>query len=231
MNRRRLTVIRLIAAAVWITAIVTLLLHRDSFTAENLAAMTPENPVAAGIVLVLLYACKSVVIFFPIKVLQLSAGILFSLPMALLVNFAGCALSVCVGYAMGRLLGADAVQKLTQKNRRLSVLLSFQNGGILVFSLFLRFLIFLPLETVSMYFGASKARFPNYFLGSMLGLTPNIIFSTWMGEGLTDLHAPSFWIAFAVYAVLSLLSAGMYILYLRRLRRLRNLRRRHRQEQ
>lgn len=216
MKRRLLTVMRLMAAAVWITMIVLLVLHRDRFTAEHLVSYAPENPLAAGIVLVLLYGCKSIVIFFPIKVLQFSAGILFPVWAALLINFSGCALSVCMGYGMGRLLGADAVQKLTEKNPRLSALLAQQNRGLLVFSLFLRFLIFLPLETVSMYFGASKARFSRYFLGSMLGLTPNIIFSTLMGKGLTDLHSPSFWAALAIYVVLSLLSAGLYLRYLRR---------------
>ena len=211
MRKHILTAAKLLTAAVWVTLVILLLKHRDAFSAEAIVSYTPENPFAAGCMLILLYGVKSLMIFFPLKVLQFSAGLLFPVPAALLVNFLGIAVSVTVGYCMGRLLGSDAVRKLAEKNKRLSLLLEEQNGGLLLFVLFLRFLIFLPLETVSMYFGAAKAQFGTYFLGSMLGLSFNIIFSTLMAAGLTDLHAPGFYVAAGAYVLLSLGSFALYL--------------------
>ena len=56
-----------------------------------------------------------------------------------------------------------------------TLLIQRQSSNIVFFSFFLRTLLFLPLEAVSMYFGAVKADFKKYMLGSILGMLPNIV--------------------------------------------------------
>ena len=86
----------------------------------------------------------------------------------------------------------------------------------LFFSFFLRSLVFLPLDAVSLYFGASKADFRSYLAGSLLGMLPNIILSTLMGAALTDPKSPAFLLSTAGFL---LLSAGSALWYAKRRKR------------
>ena len=57
-----------------------------------------------------LYAVKSVSFIFPIAILQLAVGHLFSTGTALLVNFLGRAVTLALPYWMGRFSGSSMVE-------------------------------------------------------------------------------------------------------------------------
>jgi uncharacterized membrane protein YdjX (TVP38/TMEM64 family) len=89
----------------------------------------------------------------------------------------------------------------------------------LFFSFFLRSLVFLPLDAVSLYFGASEADFGKYLLGSVLGMLPNVILSTCMGAALTDPASPAFLLSTAGFLLLSAASALWYAVRRKRRRK------------
>lgn len=117
---------------------------------------------------------------------------------------------------MGRFYGTETVKKIVQKNKKLSLLIERQSGNIVFFSFFLRTLLFLPLEAVSMYFGAVKANFKEYLLGSTLGLLPNIIISTIMCDNLTKPASPAFFVSVVLFIFISVIAIIWYAKYIRK---------------
>lgn len=211
-----LNLARTAAPIIWVCAGVFLFRHRTQLTPQAIQHISPENQLVLILFLLLLYAGKTLSLVFPLKVPQLAAGLLLPAPFAAAVNLLGTGVSAAVGYGMGRLLGGDSVRRITGKNPRLAALLNEQNGDVLFFSFFLRSLVFLPLDAVSLYFGASKADFRSYLAGSLLGMLPNIILSTLMGAALTDPKSPAFLLSTAGFL---LLSAGSALWYAKRRKR------------
>lgn len=104
--------------------------YRGDLSVERILSYTPEEPVKAGIT----YAVKSVSFIFPIAILQLAVGHLFSTGTALLVNFLGRAVTLALPYWMGRFSGASMVESLTAKYPKLKTVVDYQNGNCLYIS-------------------------------------------------------------------------------------------------
>lgn len=216
---RRVKILRCVAGGIWLTAGILFLLYRRSLTPTSFAAHAPaEDAAAAGLVL-LLFACKPLTVLFPLKILEMAVGMRFSLGTALLLNLTGAAFSVSTGYWLGVLLGGEAVYTKTARKKRLSALLSAGQGNPMFFAMLLRFLLFLPLDLVSMYFGASRAHFMRYLTGSLLGMLPKIVLSTLLGAAVTDPMSPMFLSLLTIFLLLEATSVIVYFLYLRRQRK------------
>lgn len=206
----RLNLARAAALIIWIGAGAFLITHRTQLTPQTIQTISPENRFLLILFLLLLYAGKTLSLVFPLKVPQLAAGLLLPAHLAVLINLLGTGVSAAVGYGMGRLLGGDSVHRITEKNPRLAALLNEQNSDGFFFSFFLRSLVFLPLDAVSLYFGASEADFRSYLAGSLIGMLPNVLLSTLMGAALTDPKSPAFLLSMAGFLLLSAGSAFWY---------------------
>ena len=91
--------------------------YREDLSVERILSYTPEEPVKAALLMLGLYAVKSVSFVFPIAVLQLAVGHLFSTGTALLVNFLGRAVTLALPYWMGRFSGASMVESFSELKR------------------------------------------------------------------------------------------------------------------
>ena len=80
-------------------------------------------------------------------------------------------------------------------------------------SFFLRIISCLPGDIVSIWFGASGARFVPYLFASLLGTMPGVICATLLGMNITDPTSPMFWISLGLNVLLSVLSAVGYFVY------------------
>ena len=197
MNRKEKIIkyAKLISALIWIILFLLLIGNRKYMSASVIAEYSPKNQLLSALAMLMLYVFKTVSVIFPYKVLQITVGMQFSIIPAFFINLAGSILSSAVGYFMGRFYGTEAVKKAVEKNKKLLLLIERQSSNIIFFSFFLRTLIFLPLEAVSMYFGAVKSDFKKYILGSTLGLLPNIVISTLMCDNITRPTSTAFLIS------------------------------------
>ena len=84
-------------------------------TVEGLLEFTPSDPVLASVVLLLLFALKSMTVVFPLMVLYLAAGHLFPLWWSLPLNLCGIVVCVTIPYLIGRYAQADALANVMQK--------------------------------------------------------------------------------------------------------------------
>lgn len=218
MNRKEKIIkhVKLFSALMWIILFLFLIGNRNYMSASVIAEYSPKNQFLSALAMLLLYVFKTVSVIFPYKVLQITVGMEFPLIPAFFINLTGSVLSSAVGYLMGRFYGTEAVKKIVQKNKKLSLLIQRQSCNIVFFSFFLRTLLFLPLEAVSMYFGAVKANFKEYLLGSTLGLLPNIVISTIMCDNLSKPTSPAFFVSVVLFIFISVIAIIWYAKYIKK---------------
>lgn len=107
---------------VWLAIILACLLHKDQFTLEGILTYTPRQPLLAVLVLLALFALKSLSIFLYSGLLYVASGILFPLPAAIAVNIAGTAVMVSIPYWLGKRLGNRTVQYILERYPKVAFL-------------------------------------------------------------------------------------------------------------
>lgn len=197
----------------WLIFIIFCLLNRDKITISNILSFTPKNLYLAAFVMFVLFAIKSVSVVIYGGLLYAASGIMFSLPVAILVNTIGTLLMVTIPFFIGKNAGQDTMSNLVAKNPKLEVLREVPNKNELFISVFVRLIGMLPGDLVSMYLGASGVHYSKYITGSMIGLFPAIISFSVMGMSADDISSPAFIISTAFEIGLMILSITIYFIW------------------
>lgn len=215
-HRLVLTVLKLLPLAVCAVFAVLYAVSDQEITAETILAYTPEKPLAAAAVILLLYAAKSLSFVFPIIVLQVATGHLFPTPIALLVNFAGRVITLSIPYWIGRFSGSGTAEKLQDRHQKLMEVCTQQHQNPIFISFLLRTFVFLPGDAVSIYLGAMKIPFRYYLTGGILGTTLGVVLSTVLGASITDPGSPAFLLSGCLIVLVAILSFAYYLRHVRR---------------
>lgn len=186
------------------------LLGERSPTAEGLLQVAPAHPFVAAGFLLLLYAVKSLTMVFPIVVLNVLGGFLFSPLPALLLNSVGTLVELAIPYWVGRFSGSTFADHLCKKHPRIDTLATQTATNPFFSAFFLRLISCLPGDGVSLYFGAIRMPFWVYLWGSFLGTLPGVIPATLLGTSITDPTSPLFWLSLGLTALLSAVSFWIY---------------------
>lgn len=189
----------IVAALLLIAAFVCI--NVFDISVNSIITFTPDNTALAVIVMLLLYAFKSVTFIISLRILHLACGIMFSLPVAITVNIIGSAITIVLPYLLGRWKGKKYLGKLLSKYPNLEKLISFNDSNAFMASLCVRGIGLTALDPTSLYFGAAGTPFLQYFSGSMLGLLPTLIVRTAMGVSAEDPSSIGFKISVIAYAV------------------------------
>ncbi len=198
---------KLLLILIWMEVIILIYLHRDKLTADGILHFTPENPWLAALVILGLFALKSISVMLYSGILFVADGILFPLPVAILVNVIGGAIMLSIPYWIGKRTGASAVERIKGKYPKAEQLGAFRSENDFFFAVILRIIGIVPCDVASMYMGAVQVSFPKYLFGSLLGILPSIVLYPIMGMGVQDIHQPQFWIALGIKGALMIISA------------------------
>ena len=137
-DKRILSFLKFLPLIVCMILIVFFLASDTDITVQTILNYTPESPFAAAIVILLLYALKSVSFVFPVVVLQIAAGHLFHTPAALLINFLGRAITLSIPYWVGRFSGSDLINNLQKKYPKIKKICDKQERNPVFISFLLR---------------------------------------------------------------------------------------------
>jgi len=195
------------------------LLSNREITVEGLLNYAPENPMRAALFMILLYALKSLTIFFPIIVLNILGGFLFDPLQALFINSIGILIDSALPYLIGKYSGSGLTKKLVRRYPKFAEILAVQQNNDAFMTFFLRVISCLPGDIVSMYLGTTGIPFGKYLLASYLGILPGMVAATLLGMSITDPTSPMFWISVGLTVGISVLSFLIYYLWKRKQRK------------
>lgn len=193
--------------------IVVLAITKPEFSVQQILDYAPQNVFLAAVVIIGIFALKSITFVFPIIVIQIATGHLFSVWGALLVNLLGLIVCITLPYFMGRILGMEKLDKFISKYPALIKLMEKQNDNTFFLCFFLRVISCLPGDVVTLYLGATKAPFMKNLIGGVLGTLPTMILATLMGTNIQNPDSYSFWILLGLTILLSLSSILIYHIY------------------
>ena len=182
---------------------------------EKLLNFAPNNPVLAAAFLISLYAAKSLSIVFPVLVLNIAVGFLFSPGLALIINTVGMALELSVPYFVGRFSGTEYADKLCSKYKKFREVVEYGHKNSYFMTFFLRAINCLPMDVVSIYFGACRINFVIYLICSLIGMMPLYVFATLLGNSITDPTSPKFWLCIGATVSISLTSFIVFFFWRR----------------
>lgn len=198
-----------IAAAVLVLAALLLLLPRKfNITVQDVLTFTPKSPLLAVLVLMAIYSMKSVVIGIPpLSVLYVSAGIMFPGFRAILVTYLGLICEMTIGYWIGRRLGKEHVEKLVAKSGKVAHLLAPTDSTFNSVCFIVRLVPGpLPLDIMSMLFGATKLSYGRYLMFSLLGVSPGVFAWVIAGRSISNPLSKEFLIPFGIGVGISLVA-------------------------
>lgn len=132
------------------------------------------------------YLVKSVLFIIPASLIYISTGMAFDVLPACLVSLVGIVIEVTVTYFLGLFLGGDYVNKLLAKSKGGQKILDMKFNDNFPAFLVIRALPVFPIDFVSLFWGASKAKFSRYFFASVIGIMPRVILFTILGDGIYD---------------------------------------------
>ena len=132
------------------------------------------------------YLVKSVLFIIPASLIYISIGMAFDTWQACLISLVGIVLEVTVTYFLGLFLGGDYVNKLLAKSKGGQKILDMKFNDNFPAFLVIRALPVFPIDFVSLFWGASKAKFPRYFFASVIGIMPRVVLFTILGDGIYD---------------------------------------------
>ena len=148
-------------------------------------------------VIILLYALQGAIMFVPTGLLYIAAGLAFPTWQGILITYAGLAVSLSVGYFIGRKMGEEKVNTMLVKNKKVATFLGGSKENLLFLSFISRILP-TPFGLVSLFFGAVKVPFPQYIFVSLLGLSPFMVPVVFAGAAITNPFSAAFLVPFGI---------------------------------
>ena len=217
---RKLKIVRnTLAVVFWAVVIILCLLHKDKITVENIVAYAPDNMLIAALVMLMLFAVKSVSVFLYCGLLYAASGILFSVPIAILVNILGSLIMATIPFWIGKRAGVPLVNGLLQSRPKLRFLKDAPNKTPFLMSFFVRIVGIFPSDIIGLYFGATGVPYVSYITGAVLGMLPQTITFCFMGTSIRDITSPKFWISFLSELGLMIISTVVYVIWMKRMKR------------
>lgn len=148
---------------------------------EDIIKFTPSNLFLAAVVMMGIYAVKSMSMVFPVSVLLMSSGIIYSYGLAVFVNILGILISFTIPYLAGKFSGKDILNKFLKKYPKINKV--FEKGkNNNIFTAYIIRTAGVPLDVASLVMGASGISYKSFIIGSLMGMIPKIIFYTTVGS-------------------------------------------------
>jgi uncharacterized membrane protein YdjX (TVP38/TMEM64 family) len=195
-----------------IMLVITILfvIWSPNITVDGLLSYSPSSRFLAALCLIGLYAIKSLSVVFPILVLYLCAGFLFSPLIAMLVNILGVIVCLSIPYWIGYHSGTELTDWLLLKYPKVKKLNTLKQNNPFFLPFFTRIIGFLPGDIVSLLLGSRRVPYHQYLLGSLAGMLPGIICVTLLGDSIAD---PASWQFFVSLIITVVISGGSLLLY------------------
>lgn len=189
MNKKvKSTLLALLRVAVAMAIFVIAVVNYEKLKNIDVRALVEASANLTMAVLTIwgVYLVKSVLFILPASLIYISIGMAFPTPTACLISLVGIILEVTVTYFLGLFLGGAYVEGLLRKSKGGRKILEKKFNDNFPALLIIRALPVFPIDFVSLFWGASKCKFPRYFAASVIGIMPRVVLFTILGDGIYD---------------------------------------------
>lgn len=150
------------------------------------------DKIAAFALIIFFFMFKMVFGCIPFSVLFISAGLVFSPSIAILVNVIGFSLLIAIKFLWGRKFGGGGLYQLLLKSDTLSDFMEFKGKGNRWMLVVLRFVPFAPAGTISRAYGGTDMKLAPFIAFSVLGFLPRLVIWSIIGCNAFDPFTPAF---------------------------------------
>jgi len=187
-KKTKSTLMALLRVAVAMVIFVVAVIYYDELKNIDVRAIVEGSSSVAFAVATIwgIYFVKAVLFIIPASLIYISIGMAFSPVTACLISLVGIIIEVTATYFLGRFLGGDYVENLLRKSKGGEKILDMKLNDNFLALLGIRALPVFPIDFVSLFWGASKCKFPRYFLASVIGIMPRVVLFTILGDGIYD---------------------------------------------
>ena len=187
--------------------------HIYNMSPEEFLNYSPASPFRIALVIILLYALKSVILIIPVSVIYIATGIIFPTGWAILIGYTGLSIELSLGWFIGRWLGREKVEKMIRKSKKAEKLLQYIETEEQTVSFITRLLPMpYPIDLGSMLFGATEVPFFRHLLFSLFGISSTMLPFT---IAASSLEYPVTWRFFIPLGISGVMFFGLFLIYRR----------------
>ncbi|NLJ99098.1 MAG: VTT domain-containing protein [Tissierellia bacterium] len=169
-----------------IIGIILFIIYGRGMTVDKILNYTPENQFMTAIFILIMFLCKSLTVMFPVAVIYVVTGILFTPFVAILINILGISISFAYSYWIGYMSEGNIREQLMIRYKKLEKVDTLMKNNEWVATFIVRIVGIVPLDMVSMFLGSMKLSFSKYMTASILGALPILVTTTLIGITVRD---------------------------------------------
>jgi uncharacterized membrane protein YdjX (TVP38/TMEM64 family) len=156
-----------------------------SSSAENFKTFILSYGNIAAFVLIGLLAFQVIISVIPAALVQTVAGMIYGVPLGILLGIVGIALGTTIAFHISRLLGKRVVTLFVSK-KNLDKVDHMLSGRTSSFVLLLLFILPTPKDMFPYVFGLTEIKFSKFLLISTLGRLPGMLVASYLGRQLLE---------------------------------------------
>lgn len=204
---KRIQIVALISFAVGLVAIF--LMTKEHVTVESLLSHTKGNSLGGTLLLLLLFAIKSLSIVIPLPSLYLASGMLYSPLKAVTISYLGLAVALSIPYFLGRWAGGAGIDYILDRYPKMEKVIAIQKKNEFFSNFIVRIIGWFPCDILSFYFGACDTPYLTYLGASLLGCSIGVVTNTLLGDVILNPLSPQFALMIAIKIAVSLAAFGI----------------------
>ncbi|MFI3141219.1 MAG: VTT domain-containing protein [Clostridia bacterium] len=154
-------------------------------------------------IILLNFALKSVIIWFPIPCMCVASAVLFPWYWAMAIDLVGVIILFSLKYFWGSKMGGGNAEKILSKYDVAHNFIDESKLGSTVVLFMLRLVPCIPINAVSQLYGTTEIKYRKYLIVSILGFTYKLVSYTIIGRNVFDPLSVSFVLPFVILALFS----------------------------
>ena len=186
-----------------------ILINFYDITAEEIVHYTPNNFLLAFIMMMGIFAIKSLSVFIPLPILYMSSTLIFTSGWAVVVNIFGLIVTMSSPYLIGKYTTSQLVESIFEKYPKISRINDIKTDKDFVFTFIIKLMGFIPNDISSLFLGSVKVNYLKFLAASVLVRMPVMLFVTLTGLNFLNDEETSL-LLIGVILILSLITLYLF---------------------
>ena len=203
-NRKKLYILIIIAAAILLIAAIPLIKRLGPVLLNTITGIlndTKESYTKTFIVILIIYVIKTIVMVIPLNVLYIAAGMILPPLYAVIISYIGVTVEMALGFFIGRRIKQTNTFKKLGKNKYANKVMEFGSSNSILSSMLVRIVKGPPADLTSILMGSTGMNYPQYILGTLIGITPGMIPVIFMGKAVFNPFSAEFFVPLVLYLI------------------------------